>query len=215
MFCGVGDARHFYATLARIHDHTKSRPQLASKKYHFTLLDLKPSMLARDLIIFSMLDDISRLSKDSPAEIDTLLTLFYTWSGFIMPAHAIERLQKTIDQILVGIDRGLLPKWFRVPAHALPKIRIELQGWRDGIDATYTARRMRIMDLEQQERTRMQNRMNAMQYMGIMDDMAIPPPDGCDVEHKVYEAIGVLIYPKRLLETKEPEFAAARAAGRA
>jgi len=52
MFCGIGDARSFDATLAACARHEKKNPELQNKSYYFTLAYLKASTLARDLIIF-------------------------------------------------------------------------------------------------------------------------------------------------------------------
>lgn len=113
MFCGVGDERHLYATLTKIHSHTRQNTYLETKRYHFTLLDLKPAILARDLIVFSLLDDLSRLRTGSEEELDTLLTLFYTWAGVLMPAYACDGLQRTISQVLLGLEKDLVPSCSR------------------------------------------------------------------------------------------------------
>jgi hypothetical protein len=207
MFCGIGDARHLYATLAKIHSHTKQNAHLANKRYHFTLLDLKPAILARDLIVFSLLDDMSRLRTGSEEELDTLLVLFYTWAGVIMPAYAYDGLQRTIRQILLGLEKDLMPNWFNIPEQIRPALITELKGWRNGIEQDYPTKKCRRIIVQYQARERLSRKHTLMQYAGVDSDATIACPKGCDMEEMVFLSTGHLLPPRSVIVTREPAYA--------
>ncbi|CAJ2513032.1 Uu.00g011510.m01.CDS01 [Anthostomella pinea] len=70
LFAGIGDARH-------------SIPFL-----HFTLLDLKPAALARDLLFFELLSDPTAQDTNS----ETMACVIYVYSSQIMPQFAYDRM---------------------------------------------------------------------------------------------------------------------------
>ena len=59
LFGGIGDARHVFKTLLDI-KHREEYFKAPVRKYHLTIVDINPHALARDLIVFVLLDDLSK-----------------------------------------------------------------------------------------------------------------------------------------------------------
>ncbi|KAK0437373.1 hypothetical protein EV421DRAFT_1828683 [Armillaria borealis] len=136
-FGGCGDARHVFGTLISLH---KSFTQLGkNKKKHFrvhlTLLDIHPTTLARDLVLFVLMDDLiaSRNSEEDEAEIKA--TLFYTYFGILMPSYCHHRFQSVVKRLINGFQATplIVPAWIHVDAGAVPRIVRSLTFWRDGL----------------------------------------------------------------------------------
>ncbi len=93
LFCGIGDARNLFATLAWVSLDEVRNP--SSRRYHFTIVDIKPAVLARDLLMFRLLFDLSTESAMKKRE--TLVTLSYIFGAQVMPKWAFDRLQKGLS----------------------------------------------------------------------------------------------------------------------
>lgn len=86
-------ARHVFGSMIGLHQTFKQlTPAKQSEfKVHFTLLDIQPTALARDLCILLLLDDLitGDYSTEETAEIRA--TLFYVYVAPIMPSYCYER----------------------------------------------------------------------------------------------------------------------------
>lgn len=98
IFVGIGDARHFYATLTTIARYEQKVSGAKDKRYHFTLVDLKASALARDLIFFWLLDELSQSSGSTTRDI--AVAMYFIFIGTIMPSGAYKKLQSTITKVI-------------------------------------------------------------------------------------------------------------------
>ncbi|KAK0441234.1 uncharacterized protein EV420DRAFT_1769052 [Desarmillaria tabescens] len=136
-FGGCGDARHVFGTLISLH---KSFTQLGkNKKKHFrshlTFLDIHPTTLACDLVLFMFMDDLiaSRNSEEEEAEIKA--TLFYTYFGVLMPSYCHHRFQCVVKRLINGLQATppIIPAWIHADAGAIPKIVRSLTFWQDGL----------------------------------------------------------------------------------
>ncbi|KAF7897281.1 hypothetical protein EAF00_005509 [Botryotinia globosa] len=65
---GLGDARHFLASLISI-AHDEGKGKIPKRRYHFTLNDINRHVLTRALIIFSLLDKLSRVKEGQMFEL--------------------------------------------------------------------------------------------------------------------------------------------------
>jgi hypothetical protein len=67
LFGGVGDGRHLFASLLDIADQLRALPESRQQQQgsiHFTLLDIKAAVIARNLVVLALLE---RLSTFDPA----------------------------------------------------------------------------------------------------------------------------------------------------
>jgi hypothetical protein len=60
LFCGIGDARHLMRTIIDIAAHEKKLKN-PSKKYHFLINNVKKCVMAQDLVIFMLLDELKNV----------------------------------------------------------------------------------------------------------------------------------------------------------
>ncbi|PBK94360.1 hypothetical protein ARMGADRAFT_1062580 [Armillaria gallica] len=153
-FGGCGDARHVFGTLISLH---KSSTQLGKNKKkhsraHLTLLDIHPTTLARDLVLFVLMDDLiaSRNSEEDEAEIKATLFYTYFWCPHAlvlspqvsiislspqMLAHPRSRFQSVVKRLINELQATPLtvPAWIHVDAGAIQRIVRSLTFWRDGL----------------------------------------------------------------------------------
>ncbi|KAJ7114132.1 hypothetical protein C8R44DRAFT_881678 [Mycena epipterygia] len=131
---GVGDARHVYSTLVgldRAHKKLDKKRQEAFR-LHFTLLDIHPAALARDLCILILLEQLI----DTPTEslitrAEILSTMFYTFAGVVMPGYCYTRLEKVMQDLRMSLkgDDPTLPSWIHVNSAATAKINSVIDFW--------------------------------------------------------------------------------------
>lgn len=80
LLAGVGDARNLLSTIFFTSLLERS-PQAARgnrRSYHFTLVDLKPAVFARDLLIFRLLFELAITSRQDPTAAEEIeVTLAY------------------------------------------------------------------------------------------------------------------------------------------
>lgn len=103
-FAGIGDARYFYATIIDLHESGK-RITAPPRKYHFIANDLNICSLTRDLIIWTLIDELSALDHDSDQGLMVLTTIFFIYRPIIMPGYVYRLLCTTMEAILVKLDR--------------------------------------------------------------------------------------------------------------
>lgn len=146
-FGGIGDARHLFATIVTIRalerDMEVDSQQLAQRQYHFTINDLKAGVLARDLVILSLLSDLTEAADKDTEKLEIKTTLFLVYIAAVMPLYAYKRLQSTIRRIIAALEsRDDLPAQVHVSSihmTALLKCLISWQGEVDMLCNTPTA----------------------------------------------------------------------------
>ncbi|CAJ2499920.1 Uu.00g027730.m01.CDS01 [Anthostomella pinea] len=141
MFAGVGDARNFYRTLIAIpngEDRTGRK-----RRYHFTLLDLKPTVFARNLVILELLSDFESILQAKEA----LACLIYVFGCQIMPPFAYTKLQETIATVLRKLDGGKpVASWIYVAESQHAAIRHHLSVWQQNLRGKYCTSKFRRDD---------------------------------------------------------------------
>ena len=68
-----------------------SKARRSKMHVHFTVLDIHTGVLARDLCIMMLLDDLVEGRGDSAAQAEIRLTIFYTFAGVAMPSNCYAR----------------------------------------------------------------------------------------------------------------------------
>lgn len=157
LFCGIGDARNMFQTLAS-YCLVGSKPD---QRLHCTILDHKPAVLARDLIIFALLDEVAQtgfslhtmnnLSPEKHRQVkETLSVVSYIYLTQVMPAYAWERLQKTIKRLLEAFERHdeAIP-WVYVPAVVHQSVSRTLLSWQADPTGPYATQRFRQLTYDQ------------------------------------------------------------------
>lgn len=198
LFCGIGDARNLFKTMAF---YALEGP-VSDQRAHFTILDHKPAVLARDLIFFALLDDLSQtgfslhtmreFTGERRAQFDeTLSVLVYLYATQIMPAYAWQRLQKTIQRLLDAFEKHEQPiSWVYVPATVQDAIRPTLETWRPIPTGPYSTERFRELTVDQNMRQ--------------PDTSSFPELKS---EHRLFDDFGIALPAQPILENHDPDLA--------
>ncbi|KAK6860450.1 hypothetical protein PG995_004086 [Apiospora arundinis] len=200
LFAGVGDARNLFATLITIGSMATSNPALSSKKFHFTLLDIKPSVFARDLLIFRLLLDTKHESKVKASE--TLAVISYLFTASTMPAWAYSRAQTAISGLLreLATHGATIMTKFYVSNADREAISVHLRNWQNEPEGWYST--SEILNRIQGELLNTKTKRTLGQ--GNEPDNGAPP--GCQSgspDVLEYEDLGVMLPPTNLLKEHE------------
>lgn len=68
-----------------------SKNKRSKLKAHFTLIDLHPTALSRDLCVFLLLDQLAETKYNDAEELEIFSTLFYIYIGVIIPSYCASR----------------------------------------------------------------------------------------------------------------------------
>ncbi|KAF1991587.1 hypothetical protein K402DRAFT_416873 [Aulographum hederae CBS 113979] len=155
LFGGAGDARNVYTTLIDIDRYEAKFEDAPERQYVFTLVDIHPATLARNLVIlflmrqYSSLPDLS--SRDIPLEgLEILATIQFIFSSAIMPQFAHARLQETVTKVMSALkDPASLPSVFRIRDLDRQKIMRILRSWQKAPDGSITTAYIRKLAMEQ------------------------------------------------------------------
>ena len=98
--------RHVYATLIDLHDTYK---QLSNAKrdtlgIHITMLDHHPAILARDLCILMLLDQLTDDHLEVSERLEVEATLVYTYCGMLLPSYCDKRSVNSVAVYMHHID---------------------------------------------------------------------------------------------------------------
>jgi hypothetical protein len=148
-YAGIGDARHAFQTIIAI-NRLENMEDLEIKKmsFHFTLNDVKHEVLARDLILFFLLE---RLCSELPAGTDikdhrmvpgraqkTLLTLAYIYIAAIVPPEVYDDLQAILAHAISSLlNNTALPAWIDVRAKDANATVPILKDWQNNVTQAF------------------------------------------------------------------------------
>lgn len=104
-FGGIGDARNLFYTMIHITEMEQSS-QVPKGHYHFLVNDHNISVLARDLIILLLIQQLSSVDPKSYGAIQILCTIFYVYNGAVMPRYAFSHLQIVIKTAISILSHG-------------------------------------------------------------------------------------------------------------
>jgi hypothetical protein len=136
---GVGDCRHFYQQLQHIYAYNKDwrekQQTPPADKFSFTLQDWKPHVMARNIILFHMLHDISLIPERiegqearKKEQISILTAIWYVFDRDIMPAYVFSHLNATMQTLLNSGENFDLP-WLRCDTNTATAVRDVLKYW--------------------------------------------------------------------------------------
>ncbi|KAK7054699.1 hypothetical protein VNI00_003162 [Paramarasmius palmivorus] len=143
-FAGVGDARHVFASiigLSQLQDKLSEEKRQALN-VHFTLNDIHPQALARDLCLFSLLDEIAQAHNDARREAELKMTILCTWMGLLMPQYCSVQLNQTMKSLKTKLLQTppQLPSWLYVAPSSIPAIVKALDFWTSPTPKHFTTR---------------------------------------------------------------------------
>ncbi|KAL7624490.1 hypothetical protein AAE478_006055 [Parahypoxylon ruwenzoriense] len=189
MFCGIGDARHFFKTILAYSAKSKSQ------RLHVTMVDHKPAVAARNLIFFSMLHEavINQESKNA-----LLLSLGYLYCTQIIPPFVWEKLQETIRKLVDSLGQKQQPlSWVYIPVSQMETVVQVLKSWQQGHATAYKTSVLRRIIPED------------------IDEAGPPMPlergqlwywyPECEADHRVFDEFSVMFPPAAILSKFEPE----------
>lgn len=210
MFCGIGDARNMLQTMM----HYNEQGPKSHQRLHFTILDVKATMLARDLILFALLDDISLTMALSQIEtlgldeqrmgqfVETLTVAAYFYLAQVMPAYAWDRIQAIIKRLLHSFDHSKQPiSWVYIPATVQAAVRPTLESWKLGPVGPYSTQRVR--ELAKQEEVQMKLMMGMMSIIHDRD-----PNESFShlkFDKYIYKNFSIVLPLENLLVTHDPK----------
>lgn len=200
MFCGIGDARNMLQTMVH---YFMEGPQSSEsdQRLHFTILDFKPAILARDLILFSLLDDIAlAIDSQDPSLFEMLSVGGYFYATQVMPAYASNRIEAIIKRLLDSFDRSGQPiPWVYIPVAVQAALRPSLEAWIGGQTASYSTKRFR-------ELTREDNMLNDMRRSAVVPNPeAYSPFAHLKADKRIYEDLTVVLPDPNLIIQHDPE----------
>lgn len=197
--CGIGDARNLLMSLmvtGTAHKALAGKRNTPYKGLHFTLVDLKPAMFARILLVFHLLlgADMgsSQMEKD-----ETLAAVCYVYVGQVMPKWASDKLQAAISSLLAELgDASRAPMdLFYIPPEARTRITNVLRQWQQPPKKWYTAGALRFAT------------MTSAPMAELDPGASVKLPPGWDVDVALFESLYILVPSKELLQRHEPQLA--------
>ena len=86
-------ARHVLSSLVGLSQAYRNMSKTKQSKLiaHFTLIDLHPTALSRDLCVFLLLDQLTEAKYSEGEELEIFSTLFYIYIGVIVPSYCASR----------------------------------------------------------------------------------------------------------------------------
>ncbi|TCD70624.1 hypothetical protein EIP91_002655 [Steccherinum ochraceum] len=155
LFGGVGDARHVFGSLIGL---KRSHTNLEASKQphlhvHITLLDIHATILARDLCILVLLDDlIENQGRDEDTKLEIMATIVYIYVGDVVPSYCAERFQRVVQRMIKALQQSpqnssSLPSWLHIDTNAVPGILDSLCYWDTGLGRKTTSDVLKLLSL--------------------------------------------------------------------
>ncbi|KAI1498753.1 hypothetical protein F5X99DRAFT_431519 [Biscogniauxia marginata] len=191
LFAGIGDARHFYKTLSEI--VSQELMELTKKsRLHFTLLDLKPAAIARNLLVFELLSEYSAVALD-----ETMACIIYVYASQIMPPFAYREMQKALSSVIRKLEEGKpLLDWLYVPESQQGSICHHLRSWQKDLYGKYDTASFKEWASEQARK----QVINQFRAQGKMPNTVLP---GAEKEGELFATFGFMAPNDQLLRKHE------------
>ena len=190
---GVGDARNVLQTLSVLAE-LEQNSKIPRRRYHFTMNDIHKSALARDLVTFLLLDDLSELNETSDEAWMILNTIFFVFTSTMMPEYAYTQLNSTIERALDILTSGGQPlKWLYLHKKDIPRYIAALEFWK--YNATKTTTNAKVIAC-------------VIKAMAISPDRGLNKQFGVDKpsqpEEELYYQTAALLPCQKILQKYDP-----------
>lgn len=127
---GCGDPRHLLATIIDVQQQNPA-PSI-DFELRIALVDKNPAVIARNILICFILDDLASkdLDKRTLDVIELLTLLHYTYLGAIMPNWVHERLLGYVRVVSTKLCSGLgVPSWIAISLQSIDQIIPIFKYW--------------------------------------------------------------------------------------
>lgn len=176
---------------------------LVTKTSHFTLVDLKTAVFARDLLVFRLLFDADSELKSGKDNEETILTLSYLYGAQAMPKWAFDKLRRCISAVLAELNKTSQNPMciFYIPDSSRKRIARVIQQWQQPPKPWYTSRALR-------HAARSQFLEQEFKANGKFDELQEQTPPGCDKnspDERVYRDLFVMLPQEHMLQKHEPQ----------
>jgi hypothetical protein len=210
LFAGVGDARHVFTTLYSIFEKEQEtkvdaeisepdRRKIFSSRFHFSALDLKFPVLARDLVMFLVIDQLSLTDLDTSESQDLAAAAFFLYLAPLLPRYVFNLLQAKVALAIKMLNNEEpLPIWLSIYERDTQGIIQALSIWQTEMSNRWTTAQVRQRTLNCTRTLKEKRAQDPYAYEEIH-------PRGCVQERAYYEAVGALWPPSSLLEKYEPD----------
>ncbi|KAK7931195.1 hypothetical protein PG985_001907 [Apiospora marii] len=136
LFCGIGDARNLFQTII---EFKGARP----RNLHVAILDHNPAVIARDLVLFRLLDEATAGDTTPDAHL-LYYTIAYTYIVPVLPPFAWDGLQATIAAVLADLQSEKQPiPWVYVPTAHIKSVCRVLRQWQAEPKGPYSTKSVR------------------------------------------------------------------------
>jgi hypothetical protein len=99
------------------------------RKYHFTVNDIAKSALARNLVVWMLLEIVAATAEADERQ-RVLNTVFFVYLSTMMPSYAFEILEETISKAIEALEKGESPlKWLFLHKKDIPSYLSALKYW--------------------------------------------------------------------------------------
>lgn len=189
----IGDTRHLHATLIFLGIGDGPEEKANNKRFHFTICDHKPAVIARDIITLLLIDKLSGLLDDHDRYTDSFTrpNLYYLYLSPIIPKPSFDQLQETIKALLGMLEgREMLPSWLEVPQSYRPSLVKVLKEWQHEAETEYPTARVRKEAVRNRTNERLQAEAMRAQYGHNLNH---PVSKGLEKEDAFYRKTGVLL----------------------
>ena len=197
-FGGIRDARNLYATILEIDRLEQSVAKRHTRTYHATMNDVNPRALARDLVMFHLLDELKSLPISGENNRTALLaTIFFMFIGAVVPSYVSDRIQKAAEAVLIELQsKNSHLHWLKIYDRDRPELIRVLKSWKSKLKSIWNP-------AEVTERLIWHYRDSNQNHRRLVDEDK--PRAGCKQEIKYFLRMGVLWPP--LFKIKEPNSA--------
>ena len=180
-----------------IADYEQTSEPKSTRKYHFAINDIMAPTLARNLIIFYMLQDLTTSEENLDKSL-TLAAIFYVFCSQIMPPFAYNHLQTTIETIIRALDSGSsILDWLFLGVPERSAVRKSLVSWKGEAENLCSTSEIRASVVRVNEEMRQATRESFGERIEKI-------PAGCSKEMALYQKTAVLYPPEVLLGEYEP-----------
>ena len=193
-FGGIGDARNLYATLLKVDQLERDKNKHRKRRYHFTINDIKAAVLARDLLVFHLLDELMKLDdRLQQQRTELLTTIFFLFVGVVVPPDVADRIQATIQRVIQWLrSETSALGWIHIYERDKPALLQSLQEWKGEMPSQYTSEDM----------TQAVIKHYTWSNKAFMDRTGRPKPlRGCEQETKYFQLAGAHWPPSALSRT--------------
>ena len=190
LFGGIGDARHLYNTWIELMPALLTPPATGGlPHFHFVLNDEDPHVFARNLILWYLLEELTRAGGRT---LSIISTIYYVFCAPIMPPQTHDHLQNTIQHCIEMLeDKASLPRWLVVLQGSRPPIIAALRTWQSDVPDLYDVSTFhKSMTAQMAE------------HVLLSDDTGLTAgySESLQIEHRCYEKTLLLLPPASLMK---------------